>query len=363
MTGQARLTVDLDALARNHATLKAAAAGAEVAPVVKADAYGLGAGPVARRLWAEGARSFFVARIDEGEVLHAELGATRPARIHVLDGATDGSAPTLARSNLTPVLNSLSQVEEASRHSRRHGPMDVALHVDTGMNRLGLTLPEAEALATSDRLSGLNLVLVMSHLACSGEPEHPLNRLQLDRFRQAATLFPGARRSLANSAGAFMDPAYHFDLVRPGIGLYGGGPFERPDGRIAPVATLEAPVLQLRTILPGETVGYGATFTAERPTKAAILATGYADGVLRASAVRGGAWLAGAVRPFLGRISMDLVVVDVTGCDGVEPGDMAELFGAHLLVDDAATAAGTNSYELLARISGRIGRSYTGGSC
>ena len=357
MTGQSRLTIDLDALAKNHATLRAVAAGAEVAPVVKADAYGLGAGPVSRRLWAEGARRFFVARLQEGEALREQLGPDRPAAIYVLDGAPSGSCPRLAALRLTPVLSSIEQIRDASGFARDGGRLEVALHVDTGMNRLGLRPDEVGALTAQD-LEGLDVGLLMSHLACSGDPDQPLNRLQLDCFRAVGDRFPGARRSLANSAGVFMGPDYHFDLVRPGIALYGGGPSERHDPRIRSVACLQAPVLQVRTVQPGESVGYGASFVADRPTRAAILAVGYADGVLRSGAAGGGAWLAGGFRRFLGRISMDLATVDVTGAGEVTPGDMAELFGERLAVDDAARAAGSNSYELLTRISCRVERSY-----
>jgi len=357
---RACLTVDLDALALNHATLRAAAPGAELAPVVKADAYGLGVGPVARRLWSEGARTFFVAGVDEGAVLRTQLGQARPARIYVLDGAPPGSAARLAASSLTPVLNSLPQIEETAQFARMHQGFEVGIHIDTGMNRLGLRPEEADALAASDRLAGLQIDLVMSHLACSHDPSHPLNQAQLQHFRGSAAHFPGARLSLANSAGAFMAPEYHFDLVRPGIGLYGGGPAERPDARIRPVARLEAPVLQVRSVPPGETVGYGAGFTADRPTRVAILAIGYADGLLRSAAGSGGAWLAGSVRPFLGRISMDLAAIDVTDAGSVAPGDLAELFGEYLPVDDAAAAARTNAYELMVRLSGRIEREYVG---
>ena len=359
MTGQSRLTVDLDALAANHATLIAAAAGAEVAPVVKADAYGLGAGPVSRRLWAEGARRFFVARLEEGEALREQLGPDRPATIYVLDGAPAGSCPRLAALRLTPVLNAMGQIQEASDFARHHGPLDVALHIDTGMNRLGLRVEDTGALTAQD-LQGLEVGLVMSHLACSGDADHPLNRLQLDRFRTVGERFPGARRSLSNSAGVFLGPDYHFDLVRPGIALYGGGPSERHDPRIKPVACLQAPVLQVRMVQPGESVGYGATFVADRPTRAAVLAAGYADGVLRSGAATGGVWLAGGWRRFLGRISMDLATVDLTDAGEVAPGDLAELFGERLAVDGAAAAAGTNSYELLTRVSRRVEHRYLG---
>lgn len=355
--GQARLGVDLDALAANHALLCSTAAGAEVAPVVKAEAYGLGAAPVARRLWAEGARSFFVARVSEGEDLRAALGPGRPARIYVLDGAPAGAMPRLQAAELTPVLNSLAQVEEASAWAGARGRVSVALHVDTGLNRLGLRVEEAEALVQGpDRLKRLELVLLMSHLACGPTPGHPMNRRQLERFKAVSTLFPGVRRSLANSAGTFLGADYHFDLVRPGITLYGGGPEERHDPRLAAVATLEAPILQVRAVPPGESVGYDATFTAQAPARVAIVPIGHADGLLRASAGHGFVFFDGARRPILGSVSMDLVAVDVTGCEAARPGAMAEIIGPNALVDDVAKAAGTISYEILVRLSSRAER-------
>jgi alanine racemase len=357
----ARLIVDLDALSANHAVLRREAVGAEVAPVVKADAYGLGCAPVARRLWAEGARSFFVARLAEGERLRAELGPERGADIYVLDGAAPGAPPRLAAADLIPVLNSPAQIEEVCAWAAAHGAMRAALHIDTGLNRLGLRPEEACALAAApDRLEGLELALVMSHLACAADPSHPMNARQLETFEQLSALFPGVRRSLANSGGVFLDRAYHFDLVRPGITLYGGGPRERHDPRLAAVARLEAPILQVRALPPGESVGYDATFTASAPMKIAVVPVGHADGYLRSGAGRAWAWFAGERRQVLGCVSMDLVELDVTGCDEARPGDMVELLGPNVPVDDLAAAAGTISYEILVRLSHRAARSWRG---
>ena len=359
--GEARLSVDLEALAANFATLRAEAPAAEVAPVVKADGYGLGAGPVALRLWAEGARRFFVARVGEGERLRQTLGPHRPAQIYVLDGAPAGALPRIAAAELIPVLNSLAQVDDASAFSGRRGALSVALHIDTGLNRLGLRIEEAEALARApDRLAGLELGLVMSHLACGPNPSHPMNRRQLEAFQAAAALFPDVRRSLANSAGVFLGPDYHFDVVRPGITLYGGGPRERHEPRIAPVATLEAPILQVRTVPPGESVGYDASFTARRTTQVAIVPLGHADGILRALGGKGFAWFDGQRRAYLGCVSMDLVAIDVTGCETARPGAWVELIGPNALVDDLAEAAAAISYEILVRLSGRAERVYRG---
>lgn len=340
---EARLTVDLDALARNFAALRREAGAAEVAPVVKADAYGLGLAPVARRLASEGARRFFVARLGEGEALRQVLGAG-PV-IYVLDGCPPGAARRLSTAALTPVLNSLEQ-------ARDWGARDAALHVDTGLNRLGVTAAEARALADGAARIGL----VMSHLACGHAPAHPSNARQRDAFVAVRAAFPTASASLANSAGLFLGEAYRFDLVRPGISLYGGGPFERPDSRIEAVATFEAPILQVRDVGPGDGVGYGSAFVAERPMRVAILAAGYADGILRAASPNGSVWFDGARRPILGRVSMDLIAIDVTGRTGAEAGAMAQIIGPDLPLDEAAAAAGTISYELLTRLSARAKR-------
>jgi len=344
----ARLTIDLDALTANYATLVRQAAGAEVAPVVKADGYGLGAAPVARRLVAEGARSFFVARVGEGAALREALGAGPD--IHVLDGCPEGAAPTLKAAALIPILSTTEQVAAWADA----GGGAAALMIDTGLNRLGVSVAEAGGLA------GQNFTLVMSHLACADTPADPMNRLQLGRFVQAAALFPKARRSLAASDGLFLGPDFTFDLVRTGICLYGGGPEGAPDPRILPVATFEAPILQVRDLCPGDTVGYGAAFTAERATRGAVVAAGYADGVLRASSPKAYGSVGGVPCPVLGRLSMDLTVFDVTDCPEARPGAMLEVVGPHVPVDTAAAAAGTIAYELLTRLGARAERLYIG---
>jgi alanine racemase len=356
---RARLTIDLDALAANYACLKQMAGPAEVAPAVKADGYGLGAAPIVRRLWAEGARSFFVARLEEGEALRQALGPD--ARILVLDGAEAGSPGRLADAGLTPVLSSVAQVETFAAWARPRGPLPCALHVDTGMNRLGLEPEELEALAVSpDRLAGLEVELVMSHLACADQEENLMNARQAGRFKKARALFPQAQGSLANTAGVFLGPAFHHDMVRPGIGLYGGGPFGKAHPQLKPVATLTAPILQVRAVREGDTVGYGAEFKADRSRRVAIVAAGYADGMLRSGARQGHAWLGGAARPILGRISMDLMAIDVTGCEAAMPGALVELLGPNVTVDEAAAAAGTVSYEILTRLGSRLERVYEG---
>ena len=341
----ARLTVDLDALAHNHAVLRREAVGAEVAPVVKSDGYGLGAVPVARRLWAEGARSFFVARLTEGEALRKGLGAERAASIYVLDGLTKGSGPRLAAAGLTPVISSLAQAAEA-------GPGPLTLQVETGMNRQGLTLDQARS------LSGRPVDLVISHLGSAAELDDPRSARQRELFEAARAIFPDARASLAASAGVFRGPAYRFDLVRPGISLYGGGPMERHDDRLRAVATLAAPILDIRDLKAGDRVGYGASVAVDRPTRMAVVGAGYADGVIRASRARGYAWFAGARRPLL-IVNMDLLAIDLGDAEA-HVGDMVELLGPNVRLDDLAAAAGTVAHEVLVRLSLRAERRYLG---
>ena len=350
----AALTVDLDALAHNLTLLRALAGGAEVAPVVKADGYGLGAVEVARRLTAEGAGAFYVARVAEGEALRRGLPGPE---IRVLDGCPDGAAARLQAARLTPVLSSLDQVETW----RAAGGGDAALHVDTGMNRLGLTPEEAAALAAArDRLRGVEVTTVLSHLACAEDATHPMNARQRGRLAEAAALFPGACVSLANSAGVLLGPDYAFDEVRPGIALYGGGPRGRPDPRLRPVATLTAPVLQVRTVRPGDSVGYGAAFTAERTLRVAVVAAGYADGVLRAGAPGLYGFLDGRRLPVLGRVSMDLIALDASDHPAARPGAPVELLGPDAPLDEVAATCGTLAYEVLTRVAPRAVRTYVG---
>lgn len=356
----ARLTVDLDALAHNYRVLSREAGGAQVAPVVKADGYGLGAVPVGRRLWAEGGRRFFVARLEEGEALRAGLGRERPATIYVLDGLPAGSGRRFVDSELTPVLASLPQVGEAAAVGRALGrALPVGLHVDTGMSRQGVTPDEARALAlATDRLDGLDLQLVMSHLGAATDPADPHNSRQLERFAAARALFPRAQASLAASAGIFLGADYRFDLVRPGVSLYGGGPEERPDPRLQAVASLTAPVLDVRTVRAGERLGYGSGVVLETTTRVAIVGAGYADGVIRAARGQGYAWFGGARRRLL-IVNMDLLAIDLGDAEA-QVGQPVELLGAHAQLDDLATAAGTVAHEVLVRLGRRGERVYLG---
>lgn len=353
-SSSARLTIDLNALAHNYAVMRDLAPGAESAPVVKADGYGLGAVAVARRLWAVGARSFFVARLSEGEALRAGLG--HPATIYVLDGFTAGTGPRLAAAHLTPVLSSLAQVEAASAFAAGE-PLAVALQVDTGMNRQGLTPAEARVLAGAGS-PGLKVEVIMSHLGSATDPADPRSATQLAAFAAVRPLFPQARASFAASAGMALAAGYQFEMVRPGISLYGGGPEERPDPRLRAVATFEAPILYVRNVAAGEMIGYGSSNVIDHDSRVAVVAAGYADGLIRGAMGASHAWFAGARRKVL-IVTMDLIAIEIGDAEA-KPGDMVELLGANVLLDDLAAAAGTVAHECLVRLGGRAERVYLG---
>ncbi len=360
----ARLTVRLQAIAANYQTYRRVVGSRAVAAVVKADGYGLGAARVAPALAAAGCDTFFVARLEEGVALRPLLPK---ARIFVLDGAMPPAVPALIRHELTPVLNSLAQIASWSEAAAGAGKLNAVLHVDTGMNRLGLPQEELSLLAAQreKRLAGVNLVLVMSHLACADEPANKMNQEQLSRFRQALAMLPPVQASLAASHGTFLSPDFHFDLVRPGVALYGADP-QKPEGHAAKsapnpmqaAAVLTARVLQVRRIDSGESVGYAATFHAKRPSMIATIALGYADGIPRSLSNRGVAAVAGARVPVVGRVSMDLTTLDVSDLP-VPPqvGDAVELLGDTISLGEVAERAATNEYEILTRLR-RVQKSY-----
>ncbi len=360
----ASLTVRLGAIAANYRTLRQLAGPAAAAAVVKADGYGLGAKMVAPALAGAGCDTFFVAQLGEGVALRPHVPK---ARIFVLEGAAEEAVPLLIAHELTPVLNSLPDIAAWVAASRAQGkwrrPLDAAIHIDTGLNRLGLRSDELSTLAAEwrERLAGLNLALLMSHLACADDlgADVAMNRRQLERFRAALAMLPPAPASLAATSGVFLGSDYRFDLVRPGIGLWGGGP-EQARNPMKNVAVLQARVLQTRRIDKGDSVGYAATFRAKRPTMLATVALGYADGIMRAASNRGAAGFAGARAPFAGRVSMDLLTLDITDMKK-QPrmGDAVELLGDTMKLRDVAAAWGTNEYELLTGFSPRIPRRYT----
>lgn len=371
------LTVDLGAVAANYALIRREAAGAEVAAVVKADAYGLGMRPVARRLAAEGCRTFFVADAREGASLRDELPE---AVIYVLNGLFPGTAALYAKACLRPVLASMAELEEWRAAG---APLPAALHFDTGMNRLGMSEAEADALAQDPSLSaGVGVSLILSHLACSDEAGHPRNEVQLGRFQAILARlrphFPEAQASLANSGGIFLGPGYHFDMVRPGVSLYGGNPFTGKPHPFRQAVTAQARVLAVREVAPGDSVGYGATWKAAGKARIAVLAAGYADGFFRSlssgtsEGISGGrtgekagesggrVYIGGGMAPVAGRVSMDMAMADVSHLPegAVKRGDMAELIGPHISVDEVGLRAGTLGYEILTALGARYMRRY-----
>ncbi len=339
----ARLTINLHALASNWRALDAKT-DVETGAVVKADAYGLGAGPVANALAEEGVRKFFVAVAEEGAAVRQAIGPG--PLIFVFSGHMEGDADLLRDHDLVPLLNSPEQFQ---RHIQALPVHPFGLQLDTGMNRLGLEPADWSALR--NRAEALNPVLIMSHLACSDDPDHPMNRQQLDAFR-GMTEGVSSPRSLAATGGTLLGPEFHFDLCRPGIGLYGGLPFA--DAK--QVVTVNLPVIQVRDLAVGETVGYGNAWKARRPSRIATVAAGYADGLHRA--IGGGIdTFAGDLPcPVVGRISMDLVTVDVT--DLPHTPERLRILNGHQTVDDLAEAAGTIGYEILTSLGRRYSRGY-----
>ncbi len=354
---RARLFVDPDAIVANWRQLAGRCPGAETTAVVKADAYGLGVAEVAPALLRAGCRTFFVARLGEGVELRALL---REARIFVLDGVGPGEEETFTAHDLLPVLNHAGQIARWREAARRRGRrLDAALHVDTGMTRLGLPPGEVTG-SDGPELDGLRIVLLVSHMACADVPDHPLNLRQLASFREVRGRFPGVPASLAASSAIFLGPEWHFDLVRPGVALYGVNPTPGRPNPMRPVVTLRAPILQVHEIREPCTVGYGATRSLSPGMRVATVAAGYADGILRAASDRAVARLAGHDLPYLGRVSMDLLAIDVTALpphlarEGVE----VELIGGPDGIDRLAAAAGTIGYEVLTRLGRRFERCY-----
>ena len=357
---KAVLTIDLGAIAENFRRLQRTAPGSEMAAVVKADAYGLGAGEVARALRQAGCQKFFVAHGDEGLALRALLA---DAEIYVLHGLA-GEEGAAIEAGLIPVLNHPGELQRHVDQARRRGRrLPAALHVDSGMWRLGFGEAELRALDPA-MLDALDLRLVMSHLACAEEPGHPLNEEQRARFERRRALLPPAPASLANSSAIFLGETFHYQLCRAGVALYGVNPTPGPDraNPMAPVVTLEAPVLQVYTVDAHGTVGYGATYPVRPGARLATVPVGYADGYPRAASGRAVARIGGTAVPLAGRVSMDLLTLDVSALpqDAVRPGTMALLIGGPDGLDELAAAAGTIGYEVLTRLGTRFARRYIG---
>lgn len=341
----ATLTIDLDAIAANWRRLdRLTGPDVQTAAVVKADAYGLGVTRVARALAHAGARRFFVAYAEEGAAVRQALG--EGPQIAVLSGHMTGDTEMIHDLDLTPMLNSLDQI---TRHLEALPGHAFGVQLDTGMNRLGVEMLEWQAVAPILIEAGPELL--MSHLACADEPDHPLNEAQLRAFLEM-TDGTGLPRSLAATGGILLGPRYHFDLTRPGVGLFGGLPFEAGQSAM----TLSLPVIQTREVAPGEAVGYGCTWVAEVPSIIATVAAGYADGLLRTLSNAAMLWDGDTPCPLVGRVSMDLITVDITHL--AEVPRSLDILGAHQTVDALAEAGGTIGYEILTGLGPRYLRRY-----
>src|ERR1700704_523518 len=361
------LTVDLDAIVANWRKLEKTAVPAECAAVIKADAYGCGVSPVAQALAAAGCKTFFGATIDEARAARAALPS---AAIYTLDGFFQNCGDAYAKIDARPVIGDLNELAEGVCFCRRSGwAGGAAIHIDTGMNRLGLTIAEAQGIIPRINAGDHGITLVLSHLACAEMLNHALNAKQLATFREIASLFSGVPASLSNSSGVYLGPQFQFDLVRPGAALYGINPTPEADNPMQPVVDLKARIVQIRNVEKGESVGYGGTWSARRPTRLAIVSAGYADGYFRAGSSNDGTRgaevvVAGKRCPIAGRVSMDLIAVDVTDLEknAARRGQMVTLIGEGITVDELAHHFGTIGYEVLTSLGPRYARVYKGGS-
>jgi alanine racemase len=364
------LHIDLDALAANWRILRDNAGGAETAAVVKANAYGIGIEKAVPALAGAGCRTFFVAHLSEAIRVRA---VAADATIYVLNGLFAGTCPIYAEFDLRPVLGSFEEIEEWAGFCRAEGQKrKAAIHVDTGMNRLGLTVPQGLTLKDSASLKDFEAALLMSHFVSAEESDNLLNRQQIEAFQAVRATLPGITASLANSSGIFLEAKPHFDLARPGYALYGGNPTPDRDNPMKPVVGLEARIVQLRWVEADHSVGYNGRWLALEKRRIATLSVGYADGYPRAASARGKsgdellsgmALVAGRTCPFAGNVSMDLITIDVTDVpeNQVQRGDTVTLIGENLTVDEVGRRAGTIGYEILTNLGSRYARTYGGG--
>jgi alanine racemase len=357
------LTIDLAALVANWRKLEKSAVPAECSAVIKANAYGCGLEPVAQALAKAGCKTFFVATSQEAAVARA---AVPSAIIYVLNGFMQNTGEAYARIDARPVIGDLNELAEWDVFCRRTGwAGGAAIHIDTGMQRLGLTVAEAQGLIPRINAGDHGISLVMSHLACAESLNHPLNARQLAAFRAIASEFSGVPASLSNSSGIFLGSAFQFDMVRPGAALYGVNPTPEADNPMLPVVELKSRVMQVRDVERGESVGYGGNWTARRPTRLAIVSAGYADGYFRAGSSNDGTRgaeviVAGKRCPVAGRISMDLMAIDVTDLEknAVRRGHLVTLIGEGITVDELGHHFGTIGYEVLTSLGARYARIY-----
>jgi len=356
-----RLDIDIGAVAENYRTLKQRFTGSECAVAVKADAYGLGLAHVAPALANAGARTFFVAFVSEALALRTMLP---DARIAVLNGFAQEALDDFLHHDLIPVLNHLGDIAGWAASARLAGrTLPAYVQLDTGMSRLGLEPSEVDSLVDGpDMLSGIEVLAWMTHLACADDPAHPLNEQQRTQLVEATSRLPGAPLSLCNSSGIFLGQNYHFDIARPGSALYGICPVPGNSNPMRQPVRLHCPIIQVRTIPAGAIVGYGAAHTVTRPSRIATIPVGYADGIIRSLSNRGEMRIGDHAVPVVGRVSMDLITLDITDVPEslAQPGQMVEVIGPHMTPDAIAERAGTIGYEVLTALGRRFDRHYHG---
>lgn len=361
LKNQGILTIDLAAIRHNYGVLQAQAApGARVSAVVKANGYGLGAIEISKTLAQAGCRDFFVSSLEEGIRLRAALPQ---GRILILNGFYTSGADEYAQHNLIPVLGSFIEIEHYKKLGAKSGkPLDAYLSFNIRMNRLGLGSVETKKiLGDMSVLDGINIAGILSHFACADETGHPMTETQYKIFDEIAAQFPKAEKSLSNSSGIFRDRKYHYDLLRPGMALYGLNPTPERENPMKPVVHLNVPVMRMRIVFAGANVGYGATWTAQHDTPLATVSAGYADGIFRSLSNSGALYWNGIRCPIRGRVSMDLTTVDLSNVpEGKrpKPGDWMEFIGPHQTADDIAGDAGTIGYEILTALGQRYERRY-----
>lgn len=358
-----QLTLDLNAVRENFRIIKSQITPhVEVSAAVKADAYGLGALQIAPVLYDEGCRNFFVAHLDEARILRENLTFAEPVQIFVLNGLLPEQISQVRELNVIPVANSLTEVQMLQDYAKaQKEKMPIAVHFDTGMNRLGFNFKEAfQFIEKIGNFEFLDFVLWLSHFVRAEEQGHEMNHVQLCRFKALLEKLPKRVTSLANTSGVFLGSDCHFDMVRPGYGLYGGNPIAGAENPMKPVLYVEAPLMQIKAIEPGETIGYNGTYVAKTQMRLGVVSYGYGDGLFRSLSNHGFLVIAGNKAPIVGRVSMDLTVVDLThpNFDSVKRGDMVEVLGRHQTIDDLAAQAGTNGYEILTHLGHRFQKRY-----
>ena len=356
------LEINIDSIIHNYQLINNKVGNTECAAVLKADAYGMGASVIAKALDKAGCSTFFVATIDEGIELRACFSKNEK-QIAVLSGLLEGSEDIFYSNKLTPVLNDTEQIKKwAIYNKQKKISAPSILHVDTGMNRLGLTINELyDIIKNPTELKELHVEWIMSHLACGDQPRDIMNEKQLSVFLNAKKEFPNVKASLANSAGVFLGQSYHLDMVRPGIALYGSGSGSIPSKPLKQVIKLYSRILQIRTLSTGASVGYGASYRVSEATRVATVGLGYADGYLRSLSNCSWVFFNGLRLPVIGRISMDYITIDITqiASEKIKTGDFIEIIGDKFTLDDLATVANTVPHELLTRLGTRHHRIYS----